>query len=620
MALLSLLIFVVSFLLGTSTVLSLSLFREKTLVIAAGTVIGLTLTTVITYLSSAFFLLSPSLIYIIILAEIAFIAIVNARRQTLSTFNRLPVSRPAAIVLLVLLVLSALISPKLLFSNSATGGGLSTSTINAYGDLGFHLANITNLAYNATVPPANPILAGTNLTYPFFSNFFSAILLIAGATLNQAVVWPAFLLIPLTLFLFYHLALSLTNHPKIALIALLLFALGGSTFGGLRVFDHLNRPHSSWLQLLANLPINYTGHSDDPFGFYLINPIISLLLPQRSFMFGMPLAFIILLLLRSPSSHRPRPSVMVMAGLLAGLLPVFHAHTVVALVPIIIILFILQPSSAWLPFFYTAAITGLPGFLYFSTSHASASASPHLQLGWMAHNTNLIVFWLKNSGLLLPLTLLGFFLPVSKPAKALALAGLSLFIAANVWLFAAWEWDNTKILVYWLLFTLPLAAAAGIHLWQTSKYYWRAALLAVLVFHLFSGSIDVFRLALPGLPAWTEWDPSAIAMAKSIRTQTQRSDVILIAPYHNSPAAIAGRSVYLGFPGHVWTHGDSYAERESSIRLFYNGQLDTLPQIQPHYVVVGPVEKSFYPDLYIRPNWQPVARHDEYTLYRLPPS
>lgn len=610
-------VFLVSSLTGLSLTLSLSAFREKTLLIAIGTVVGLTVTTVITYLASAFFLLSPSLISAVLLSEITYVIVTNTQKIDWSPFKNLHTNKPALLVLLVLIFFSALISPKLLFTSPGPNTGLATSTINAYGDLGFHLANITNLAYNSTIPPANPILAGHNLTYPFFSNFFSAILLVAGANYSQAVVWPAFLLIPLTLFLFYHLTFYLTSSSKIALIALLLFALGGSTFGWVRIVSDLHIPHESLIQWLANLPINYTGHSDDPSGFYIINPIISLLLPQRSFMFGMSLAFIILLLLNRETIHPASRRVMIFAGLLAGLLPLFHAHTVIALVPIIILLFLRQPKQGWIPFFLTAALTGLPGLLYFSTSPASAAAAPHLQLGWMAHDQSIPIFWLKNSGLLLPLTLLGLFLPASKSAKFLAVAGLLLFLSANLWRFAAWEWDNTKIFVYWTLFTLPLIASAGVILWQKGKYYHRAVLVSLLIFHLLSGSIDVFRLALPNLPSWTEWDPSSIAMAKSIRTLTQRSDTILIAPYHNSPVALSGRSAYLGFPGHVWTHGGDHTQREGNIRLFYTGQLANLPEIQPAYIIVGPVERSFYPNLYIRPEWQLLTRHGDYELYKI---
>jgi hypothetical protein len=308
---------------------------------------------------------------------------------------------------------------------------------------------------------------------------------------------------------------------------------------------------------------------------------------------------------------------MLWAGLLAGVLPLFHAHSVVALVPVIILFFFYRPHRSWYIFFLTAAISGLPGVLYFITSPSSASASPHLQLGWMAHNQSFIIFWLKNSGLLLPIALLGFFLPATKTAKLLAGAGLLLFLIANIWRFAAWEWDNTKIFVYWLLFTLPLVASATVALWHKSKFYFRSVILAVVIFHLLSGSIDVFRLTLPNVPSWPEWDRTAIAMAESIRTHTARNDVILIAPYHNSPAALSGRPVYLGFPGHVWTHGGDHTAREESIRLFYNGQLSAMPQIQPQYLVVGPVERAFYPQLTIKPNWQLISQHQEYSLYQI---
>ena len=615
--LLPILIFIISSLTGINIFSAGKIFKEKILILAAGTVLGLTITTTLTYLLTAFMILDRYPIIIILMLEIVFIYIVNLHTKAWLYFKNLPTDKIALYFLIILLVLFGLIAPKILIDNTSTEGGLSTGTINAYGDLGFHMANITSLAYGQTIPPANPILSGNYLTYPFFSNFFSAMLLVGDASYSQSIVWPAFILIPLTLILFYCLACSLTKNKWAALIAVLLFMLGGGTLGWIRIMGDLSAPYNSLIELFANLPRNYSGHSDDPLGFQLVNPIISLLIPQRSFMFGIPLAFIILLLLtRNQLKHRR--AAFLIAGLAAGLLPLFHAHTVIALIPIILLLLIAKPHRDWRIFFITTILIGAPGVLYYLTSDASASAAPHIQFGWMSGDTNIIIYWLKNSGLLLPITILGLFLPTPKNIKIFAITGLAIFSVANIWLFAAWEWDNTKLFVYWTLFTLPLVAYTATYYWQKNNSYIRGVIIALIIFHVLSGSLDVFRLTLPNTPTWLEWDNNSIAMAELIRSSTSRRDTILIAPYHNSPAALSGRAVFLGFPGHVWTHGGNLQDREGAIKQFYNGEIEQLPQDQPQYVIVGPVERSFYPELYIQPSWQLIGQRGDYELYKLP--
>src|SRR3989344_4567496 len=88
----------------------------------------------------------------------------------------------------------------------------------------------------------------------------------------------------------------------------------------------------------------YTGSGGDTDGFHFLNPILSLFLPQRSFLFGIPLALAILTLLISVGR---RERAYLFAGIAAGLLPLFHGHTVLALLPPIIALAIHDLWLAW---------------------------------------------------------------------------------------------------------------------------------------------------------------------------------------------------------------------------------------------------------------------------------
>ena len=51
----------------------------------------------------------------------------------------------------------------------------------------------------------------------------------------------------------------------------------------------------------------------------------------------------------------------------------------------------------------------------------------------------------------------------------------------------------------------------------------------------------------------------------------------------------------MGYPGHIWTHGLEFTERESQIRRIYAGSPDAMQLIQQlgiQYLVLGPLERS----------------------------
>ena len=60
--------------------------------------------------------------------------------------------------------------------------GISTGVLNNFGDLPFHLSVITGFAYGNNFPPEDPTYAGVRFTYPFLTDFISAIFVVAALT------------------------------------------------------------------------------------------------------------------------------------------------------------------------------------------------------------------------------------------------------------------------------------------------------------------------------------------------------------------------------------------------------------------------------------------------------
>jgi hypothetical protein len=64
--------------------------------------------------------------------------------------------------------------------------GMSTGLLNNFGDLPFHLSVITSFAFGNNFPPEDPTYAGVRFTYPFISDFVSAIFVRCGADLRES--------------------------------------------------------------------------------------------------------------------------------------------------------------------------------------------------------------------------------------------------------------------------------------------------------------------------------------------------------------------------------------------------------------------------------------------------
>ncbi|MBI1833226.1 MAG: hypothetical protein HYR90_00145 [Candidatus Andersenbacteria bacterium] len=512
------------------------------------------------------------------------------------------------------IIFGLIIAPKLFIENKE---GYSTGIINAYGDVAWHAANVVMFAEGQTTPPQNPIFAGTNLLYPFMTNFMSGVLLSAGMSLPASINVPAMLMIPVLLTLLYCFAHEFTRSKHAAIIALLLFIFGGATLGISRLPQDFAAADTSIIDFITHLPArDYSGVGTDENGYHFLNPVTTLLLPQRSFLFGISLALCILLLLK-PAKQKTDGEYIV-AGVLSGLLPLFHGHTVLALLPAIIGLFFLQPRiQQWLLFTLTALVVGIPEVLYYMLGESESGSFFRFEPGWMAGEINPIWYWLKNTGLLLPTVITGFFLKSPKSLKILAGAGLLLFAAANTWLFAPWAWDNFKLFVFFFLFTIPLAAFAALHAIRTFPLIGKIAVIVLLAGHMVSAGVDIFKLTLPTALIWGEWDIAAIQAAEVIKEVTEPGDVIVTAASHNSAVVLAGRPRYLGFAAHVWSHGGDPWDREKAIKEYYQGTLSTLPDLKPKFVLVGPQEESAFAPIAYHPTWYLVAKSGPYFLYSI---
>ena len=253
-------------------------------------------------------------------------------------------------------------------------GAIRTGIVQNYGDLPFHLAAIARFAFGQNVPPEDPAFAGVPFTYPFLSDYLSALLVGMGVTLRTAVVLPAFLGVFALAVLVRQWTLELTGDRLAAGLAPLLVMLGGGLGWWTLVGEIAADPHGAWA-LLGNLPHDYSITSPDPgvLPYRWGNVVTTLLIPQRGFQLAMPVAVVVFRQwwlatgVRVPATVEDEARArrrMVGAGAAAGLLPMMHGHTYLVVIGLAMCLLVtLPPRRRWLEFLSVALLLGGPQVL-----------------------------------------------------------------------------------------------------------------------------------------------------------------------------------------------------------------------------------------------------------------
>jgi len=553
--------------------------------------------------------------------------------------------------------------------------GIYTGVLNNYGDLPFHLSVISRFAWGQNFPPEDPTFAGVRFTYPFVTDFISAMFVRAGASLRDSMFIENWILGVALVGVLHRFGQQLLRNRTAAILTPVLVVLNGG-FGWWLLFDDVKKTGKGVFQVLAHIQHSYTILPEAAEGWRWGNAVTSLLVPQRGFLLGIPLAVIVLTQWWAASrsdaegkskkvkgkkdsrQHKqseasaaantaagstavnsslfpfsffllPSAKRMLAAGFVAGLLPLVHAHSFIAVMGVAACLALVNFKRwrEWLIFLVTASLIALPQLLW--STHGSAvktSAFIGFQFGWDKGDANFFWFWFKNTGLFIPLLIAALLWKrdnylVSRRLLFFYLPFLLCFIIPNMVKLAPWIWDNVKILFYWWIASAPIVALLLARLWESNA--WNRGLAAVLfVVLILAGGLDVFAL-VTRQGEYQEFDRDGVNFAKMIEQQTPPRATILHAPVHNTPVFLTGRRSLMGYPGHIWTHGLDFGQRETDIKKIYAGSPDAAALLAKYgvdYVVIDPQEHSLMPvNEAFFSRYREVAKIGEYHLYKITP-
>jgi hypothetical protein len=549
--------------------------------------------------------------------------------------------------------------------------GLYTGVLNNYGDLPFHISVITRFVYGQNFPPEDPTFAGARFTYPFLTDFISAMFLRAGASLRDSMFIENWIVGVSLVGVLHRFAQQLLRNRTAAILTPLLVILNGG-LGWAMLFTDVNKTDGGVFQVLRHLPHSYTILPEVEQGWRWGNAVNSLLVPQRGFLLGIPLAVIVftqwwaslrntdagkstkekgkseelqegkLKTTQKANWEQPKmgkssfsffllPSVrrMLAAGVVAGLLPLIHAHSFITVMGVggCLALINWRRWRQWLTFLVVASIIAGPQLLW--STHGSAVSTRSFigwEFGWGHGNENFFWFWFKNTGLFIPLLVVALLWKqedylVSRKLLWFYLPFTLCFIIPNLLKLAPWVWDNIKVLFYWWIASAPIVALLLARLWEgrAGNRVLAAALFVVLTL---AGGLDVFAL-LTQQGEYQEFDRDGVNFAELIKQKTPPQSTVLHAPIHNTPVFLTGRRSIIGYPGHIWTHGIDFGPRESEVKKIYAGSLDAADLLSKYgvdYVVIDPQEHSVMPvnDAFFS-HYPEVATIGAYHLYKIKP-
>lgn len=438
-----------------------------------------------------------------------------------------------------------------------------------YSDLSLHLSYIANFLNGTRFWPENPVLTGEPLTYHIGMDLFTALWAKLGFSLYQ--VLPV---IGLAGGLLTMCALYLWGRG---------FAVAGFLFAG----------------GMAGFLFFTTGSFEDYQADVAWKSLpLTLLVPQRGYLFGFPAGLLLLWSWRRrflKNGEPPLPSWI--EGFIWGSLPLFHINTFAFLSLIFFIWAVFSKRIKEAMGVYYAAVLPAAFFILILTDKFDLPASLlWISPFWMADDQNPLFFLLINFGLFLPCFLFALSRALLDKSREFILMCLPSFVLFTFFLFVMvmpHPWDNIKYLVWCYLLALP---AIDHYVISPSRWYLRAALCLLL---FLSGFVSLFGSMKAEMRGASFADTEELDYVCGMLEDVPQKERIAAAQVFNHPVLFCGHMIVAGWKGHLWSHGHETAPIEHKLNRVLQGEFDwrlLARELGAKYIFWGGYEKADFPD------------------------
>ncbi len=418
------------------------------------------------------------------------------------------------------------------FSYDTTSNSLLVSS-NTYMDFGAHIPFIRSFSLGNNYPATIPFFSQSGGSYYFLTHFYAGLLEYLGLRIDLAlnlISALAFASIGTSVYMF---AYTIKRSWVFACVGVIIFFSDQTLLWFQFVTEHVNP--ASWFSALY-----HTNRYSDSFEvFWNLNTYLN----QRQLLFGIA-AFLWFIpehlkySLYTPKSRR------IFDGIVLGFLCYWHVHVFLAACLLVVLsrrlsvptlllaIGVSAPKVLEILMHSQSGILFAPGFI----------VVPLTVLSWFT-------FWFRNTGLLIPISVLGI-LYSGKKFRWLALYSLLLFTLPNVFHISVRNvFDDHKFFILWkLCMTFCVLFVL--------KYVWRTMLAYVLIFFLcISGIINFFVLKNDVFARIVDY--AHHPLLKAVSEHMKPGDIVLTNGEIYDPINIAGIKTYTGRTQYIYTYGGS---------------------------------------------------------------
>jgi len=515
-----------------------------------------------------------------------------------------------------------------------TTNGSWLSNGNVWGDGPLHVTFANQFAHGNNVDLTLHLYEKLPLRYPFMSDFWSGVLMRLTSSWIIGLMLPSLIMMLALLQLLFSFAHRLLGSARAAWLSWMMIVFSGSLNTGVALTGILfNKGLEAYNAAVGFSVSNVTG--DD-----YLNFVYSHLLPQRSFLFAMPLLIVIMTAILELYRHqKTKKSVRwwptaILIGILGGLLPLVHTYTFLVLVGLLVMATIgwwvtrrKLPPEWWLMLGIIALLAAPQLIWQFNSAYYGGFG--HFIAGWMASNYEAATnefwpwWWLRNIGWLFVMIIGGWYWLWQQRVKPeiwlIYVAGVAIFVVANLYVFQPTYWDNMKFFEYALWFIM---LACGVVLAR-----WSRRLPGMLVVIVIMTSLTVtgfYTLVLSGPKLTFELlSSSDVHFGNDLRRLLPHSAYVLVTDRHNSPVTmLSGANVLMSYSGWYNLYGNNWPQTLADRTTMLSGG-DNAPALIKQYglthavfsdddVLDGQVKQAFY-----SAHYQQVTHEDGWWVYDL---
>ncbi|MBI2065128.1 MAG: hypothetical protein HYT62_03700 [Candidatus Yanofskybacteria bacterium] len=507
--------------------------------------------------------------------------------------------------------------------------GLYAGHVNVWSDWSLHISIANTFAFKSLQDwfAYHPLYAGGKFTYPFLTNLISGMLMKLGMPLKHAFVLPSIFLTFSLLVGLYLLFYLLVKSKKLSVLSVFIFFLSAGT-GFVNFLKELWRNPS--FEFLKYPPIDYGRY--DIYQWFAGNMAVGLLIPQRSFLIGVTLGVwaivgVLYVILRDNLAESIKTKILVISGILAGVLPIAHPHSFMA-VFLITGLICLFSFSKWRILWHFVLIAGIISsvlYLTFIWGGIENNSFVKWNPGYTVKGDffDWVKMWSLLWGIMLPMAILGLYFwrnSINYSGWAVYISAFMIFTVGNLYLLQPIAWDNSKIFWWsYLILSAPVSMALA-SIWAKRNFIFRVMAILLFLILTLTGITELTRLVQVDKHDFMMTSTDDINLGLEIREKTDSLAVFLTAPSHNHFVMVWGlRPILMGYTAWAWNFGFNYSSREADMREMYLGVdvSELLKKYNISYVVIGPTEIN---DLnanekYFSEHFPLIFRNDNYRIY-----